>query len=104
MYTMPQSKEIPSKVVSSRTSRTAASMGDSPDSTKPFVKSQLRYSRSSKNFEFLSSTPTAPAEIRVGGAADGMARLAGTKTGVFYRHQRADYAYQRASVTRPRTL
>src|ERR1700681_3292491 len=105
MYTMPQSKEMSSKVVSSRTSRTAASMGDSPDSTKPFGKSQLRYARSSKNFNFLSSTltTTTPADIRVGGAADGMARLAGIKTAVLYRHQRADFAYQRATVTRPRT-
>src|ERR1700693_757553 len=74
MYTMPQSKEMSSKVVSSRTSRTAASMGDAPVSNHPYGKSQLRYARSSKNFNFLSSTltTTTPADIRVGGAADGM--------------------------------
>src|SRR6202051_5057616 len=111
MYTMPQSKEMSSKVVSSRTSRTAASMGDSPGSTKPFGKSQLRYARSSKNFNFLSSTltTTTPADIRVGGAADGMARLVGITFAILYRRRsevtRADFAEEPqgdATVTRPR--
>src|SRR3984893_12789624 len=98
MYTMPQSKEMSSKVVSSRTSRTAASMGDSPDSTKPFGKSQLGYARSSKNFNFLSSTltTTTPADIRVGRAADGMARAAWITVAILYRRRsavtRADFA------------
>src|SRR5260221_14134249 len=89
MYTMPQSKEMSSKVVSSRTSRTAASMGDSPGSTKPFGKSQLRYARSSKNFNFRSSTltTTTPADIRAGGAADGRARLVGTTIAIWYRRR-----------------
>src|SRR5258706_14820673 len=98
MYTMPQSKEISSKVVSSRTSRTAASMGDSPGSTRPLGKSQLRYARSSKNFNSRSSTltTTTPADIRAGGAADGMARLVGITIAILYRRRsevtRADFA------------
>src|ERR1700732_5048275 len=98
---MPQSKEMSSRVVSSRTSRTAASMGDSPGSTKPLGKSQLRYARSSKNFNFRLSTltTTTPADIRVGGAADGIAWPGKFKSAILYRGcstvTRADFAEER---------
>src|SRR5882757_1075972 len=87
MYTVPQSKEMSSKVVSSRTSRTAASIGDSPASTRPFGKSQFRYALRSKNLSFLSSTltTTTPADILVGGATDGMATLVGYTQALYSR-------------------
>src|SRR5580700_3403636 len=72
MNTMPQSKEMSSSAVSSRTSRTAASIGSSPGSTRPFGKSQFRKARSSRNFSLRSTTltMTAPQDNLVVGAAD----------------------------------
>src|ERR1700688_752141 len=106
MYVIPQSKEMSSKVVSSRTSRTAASMGDSPCSTRPFGKSQLRYARSSKNFNFLSSTltTTTPADIRVRETADGIGRGSFDKSASWSRRRsgltRTDFAEEPGAAVR----
>src|ERR1700722_7857280 len=76
MYSMPQSNEMSSSVVSSRTSRSAASMGSSPASTRPLGKSQFRYARSNKNLSFRATTltTTTPADSLVSGAAEGITR------------------------------
>src|SRR5450432_1214102 len=71
MNSRPQSKDRSSSVVSSRTSRNAASIGSSPASTRPLGKSQLRYARSSKYFNFRCTklTTTTPEDSRCGGTA-----------------------------------
>src|ERR1700721_2584117 len=81
MKANPQSKDRSSSVVSSRTSRKAASIGSSPASTRPLGKSQLRYARSSRYLSFRSArlTTTTPEDSRCGGALDDILTL---RTGV----------------------
>src|SRR5580692_13218746 len=77
MNSSPQSKEMSSNVVSSRTSRTAASIGSSPRSTSPLGKSQFRYARNRRYLSFRSTklTTTTPEDNLVGGATEDMDML-----------------------------
>src|SRR5579863_3282105 len=77
MNSRPQSKERSSSVVSSRTSRKAASIGSSPVSTRPLGKSQLRYALSSRYLSFRCArlTTTTPDDSRCGGALDDILTL-----------------------------
>src|SRR5579863_338434 len=77
MNSRPQSKERSSSVVSSLTSRKAASIGSSPASTKPLGKSQLRFRSSSRYLSFRCArlTTTTPDDSRCGGALDDILTL-----------------------------